>query len=124
VCAGHAANAGHRCPIRRTSAPISPHAVQTIRSSSSSNTVRTNYNGEGPTAGIERIERLAAENGRLRAAIKEAQEAIEKHSIANGVESPEPSGALHLSALDVFATIPCWRNVRAAGGCHSAALAS
>jgi hypothetical protein len=36
-----------------------------------------------PTAGIERIERLAAENGRLRVAIKEAQEAIEKHSIAN-----------------------------------------
>ena len=41
-----------------------------------------------PTAGIERIERLAAENGRLRA-VKEAQEAIEKHSLANGVESPE-----------------------------------
>jgi hypothetical protein len=48
----------------------------------------------------------------------ERKKAIEKHSIANGVESPEPSGALHLSALDVLASIPCWRIVRAAGGCR------
>jgi hypothetical protein len=40
-------------------------------------TPRTNYNGEA--ADVERIERLAAENERLRAAIKGAQEAIQQH---------------------------------------------
>jgi hypothetical protein len=67
------------------------------------------------TAGIERIEPLAAENGRLRAAIKEAQEAIEKHSIANGVESPEASGALHLSPGRTSLLLPARRIVR---GCR------
>jgi hypothetical protein len=33
-----------------------------------------------PTTGVERIERIEAENERLRAAIKAAEEAIEKHS--------------------------------------------
>jgi hypothetical protein len=37
-----------------------------------------------PTAGVERIERIKAENERLRAAIKAAEEAIHQHQSTGG----------------------------------------